>query len=187
VRQEEAARGVSPLHLRHRIEHVQIIHPTDIPRLAKHQIIASMQPIHATGDMVMADRYWGERAQYSYAWRTLAQTGALLVFGSDAPVESIEPIRGIHAAVTRRQANGTPGEEGWYPGQRLSLDESLRGFTLAAAITSGQEHQLGSLTPGKLADLTIFDRDLSAISPHELINVTIDATLVGGAFKYRQI
>lgn len=187
VRQEEAERGVSPLHLRHRIEHVQIIHPSDIPRLARHQIIASMQPIHATGDMVMADRYWGERAQYSYAWRTLAQTGALLVFGSDAPVESIEPIRGIHAAVTRRRADGSPGDEGWYPGQRLSLEEAIRGFTAAAATTSGQEHRLGSLTPGKLADLTIFDQDLTAISPHELINVSIDATIVGGAFKYRQI
>ncbi len=187
VRQEEAERGVRPQQRRHRIEHVQILHPSDITRLAQHQIIASMQPIHATGDMAMADRYWGDRAQTSYAWRTLAETGALLVFGSDAPVESIEPLRGIHAAVTRRRADGTPGQDGWYPAQRLSLAEALRGFTTAAAITSGQEHHLGSLTPGKLADLTIFDCDLSAISPHELINVTIDATLVGGAFKYRQI
>ncbi|MCL4867634.1 MAG: amidohydrolase [Anaerolineae bacterium] len=187
VRQEEAARGVSPFQRRHRIEHVQILHPSDIPRLARHQIIASMQPIHATGDMAMADRYWGERAQYSYAWRTLTQTGALLVFGSDAPVESIEPIRGIHAAATRRQANGSPGEEGWYPAQRLSLEEAIRGFTMAAALTSGQEQQLGSITPGKLADLTIFDRDITAIPPHDLRHVTIDATIVGGAFKYRQI
>lgn len=109
------------------------------------------------------------------------------MFGSDAPVESIEPIRGIHAAVTRRRADGSPGDEGWYPGQRLSLEEAIRGFTAAAATTSGQEHRLGSLTPGKLADLTIFDQDLTAISPHELINVSIDATIVGGAFKYRQI
>lgn len=187
VRQEEAERGVRPQQRRHRIEHVQILHPSDIHRLAQHQIIASMQPIHATGDMVMADRYWGDRAQYGYAWRTLAETGALLVFGSDAPVESIEPIRGIHAAVTRRRADGTPGEAGWYPAQRLSLEEAIRGFTTAAAITSGQEHQLGTLTPGKLADLTIFDRDISLIPPHELINVTVDATIVGGAFKYRQI
>jgi predicted amidohydrolase YtcJ len=171
--------------LRHRIEHVQLLHPNDLNRLAQLNVIASMQPIHATSDISMADSYWGERAQYAYAWRTMLNSGAPLVFGSDAPVEPIEPIRGIHAAVTRRRPDGSPGPEGWRPEQKLTLHETLHAFTLSAATTSGQEANQGSLTPGKLADLTIFDRDIFAISPDELVNVEIDGTVVDGRFRHR--
>lgn len=181
-REENAIRGPR---LRHRIEHVQVLHPTDLGRLADLNVIASMQPIHATSDMFMADRYWGERARYSYAWRTVWDSGALVVFGSDAPVERIDPLPGIHAAVTRRRADGQPGPEGWYPDQRLSLVEALRAFTIAAAQTSGQEMRQGSLAPGKLADLTIFDQDLFAVMPDELLDVAISGTVVDGEFRYR--
>lgn len=171
--------------LRHRIEHVQVLHPGDLRRLAKLDVIASMQPIHATSDMVMADRYWGERARYSYAWRTLRDSGALVVFGSDAPVERIDPLPGIHAAVTRRRADGFPGRDGWYPEERLTLPEALHAFTTAAALTSGQEARQGSIAAGKLADLTIFDGDLFTVSPDELPDIGIAGTIVDGEFRYR--
>lgn len=171
--------------LRHRIEHVQLLHPADLGRLGQLGIVASMQPIHATSDMQMADSYWGERARYSYAWRTLLNSGATLVFGSDAPVEPIEPLLGIYAAVARRRPDGTPGPAGWYPEQKLTMQETIHAFTMGAAITSGQETTQGSLTPGKLADLTIFDRDIFAISPDELLDVKIEGTVVNGRFCHR--
>ena len=184
VRKEERGqehRGI----LRHRIEHVQLLHHTDLQRLAQLDVIASMQPIHATSDMKTAAAFWGERTKFSYAWRTMLDTGATLVFGSDAPVEKIDPLPGIHAAVTRRNAAGEPGNDGWHPEQKLTLSEVIFAFTQASAITSGQENRLGSITPGKMADLTIFDQDIFAISPHELLQVGISGTLVAGEFKYR--
>lgn len=177
------ARMVAPL--RHRIEHVQIIHPADQPRLAALGIIASMQPSHATSDMEMADRYWGERARFSYAFRSMLDSGATLVFGSDSPIESIAPLPGIYSAVSRRRADGSPGPDGWYPEQRLSLEEALRAFTLAAAETSSQEARQGSVTPGKLADLTIFHEDIFALPAEALQTAPVDATLVGGVFRHR--
>jgi predicted amidohydrolase YtcJ len=173
--------------LRHRIEHVQVLHPDDVNRLAELEVIASMQPIHATSDMLMADRYWGERARLSYAWRTMWDSGALVVFGSDAPVERIDPLPGLHAAVTRRRADGRPGLSGWYPEQRLALWQAVYAFTAAAARTSGQERSQGSIAPGKLADLTIFDRDIFAIEGEELLETRVAATIVDGVFRHRQL
>lgn len=183
VRAAEQAQGGRPL--RHRIEHVQILHPSDVARLSQLNIIASMQPTHATSDMFMADAHWGERASLSYAWRTLLDSGALLVFGSDAPIEKIDPLPGIHAAVTRRQANGAPGPDGWRPQQKLNLQETLFAFTQAAALTSGQEADLGSVMAGKLADLTIYGRDLFATPADELLQVEVAGTVVDGRFRYR--
>ncbi len=183
LRREERANNRP--RLRHRIEHVQVLHPHDLNRLADLNVIASMQPIHATSDIDMADRYWGVRARYSYAWRTMLDSGALVLFGSDAPVERIDPLPGIHASLTRRRANGYPGPEGWFPEQRLSLAETLYAFTTAAAVTAGQERHQGSITPGKLADLTIFDRDLTATPADELLDVGIAGTVVDGVFRYR--
>ncbi len=183
LRREERERGSA--RLRHRIEHVQVIHPDDMHRLAELGIIASMQPIHATSDMDMADRNWGERARYSYAWRTMWASGALVVFGSDAPVERIDPLPGIHAAVTRRRADGRPGPDGWFPEQRLTMAETIFGFTTAAALTAGQEKHQGTITPAKLADLTIFERDLFAVPADELLDVGIAGTIVDGVFRHR--
>lgn len=183
LRREEKERH-SP-RLRHRIEHVQVLHPGDLNRLAALDVVASMQPIHATSDIDMADRYWGARARYSYAWRTMWDSGALVVFGSDAPVERIDPLPGIHAAVTRQRANGYPDPEGWYPQERLELEEALYAFTRAAAITSGQKKTQGRIGPGSLADLTIFEQDLFEVPPDELLEVGIAGTVVGGAFRHR--
>ncbi|MCB9007958.1 MAG: amidohydrolase [Ardenticatenaceae bacterium] len=174
----------SPI-LRHRIEHVQLIHPADQHRLAQLGVIASMQPIHATSDMETAVRHWGSRTKDSYAIRTMLNSGATVVFGSDAPIEKIDPLPGIHAAVTRRRADGSPGPEGWHPEQKLTMTEAIHGFTTAAAITSGQEARLGSIAPGKLADFTIFGRDIFTIPSDELLDVEISGTVVGGQFKHR--
>jgi hypothetical protein len=153
--------------------------------LAQLEVIASMQPIHATSDMETAVQHWGSRTKDSYAWRTMLNSGATLVFGSDAPIEKIDPLLGIHAAVTRRRADGSPGPDGWHPEQKLTIAETIHAFTTAAAITSGQEATHGTITPGKLADFTIFGRDIFTIPADELLDVEVSGTIVGGEFRHR--
>lgn len=167
-------------HLRHRIEHVQVVHASDAPRLARLNVIASMQPIHATSDMLMADRYWGERAALSYAWRTQLDHGAVLAFGSDAPVESPNPFWGLHAAVTRRRADGSPSADGWYPAQKLTLPEALSAYTLGAAYAANAEDRLGRLSPGYFADLIVLDKDIFECDPNDLLTIECSATMIGG-------
>ncbi len=172
--------------LRHRIEHVQLLHPDDAARLAALGVIASMQPIHAISDMEMADHYWGKRAGLSYAWRTQLAHGAALAFGSDAPVESPNPFWGLHAAVTRRRLDGTPGSEGWYPEQRLTVLEALQAFTTGAAYAAGMEDRLGKLAPGFLADLLVLDTDPFTCEPDELYAIHPIGTMVGGDWVRRE-
>lgn len=167
-------------HLRHRIEHVQVLHPDDAARLGKLNVVASMQPIHATSDMVMADRYWGERTSLAYAWRTQLQAGAHLAFGSDAPVESPNPFWGLHAAVTRRRADGSPAPDGWHPEQRLSMLEAVLGFTRGAAYAAYAENRLGRLAEGCFADLIVLEKDPFACDPDEMKDLKSSATMVGG-------
>jgi predicted amidohydrolase YtcJ len=174
------AAPTSAKRLRHRIEHVQLIHPGDAHRLAELGVIASMQPLHAPSDMLMADRYWGERAAFSYAWRTQIEYGAALAFGSDAPVESPNPFWGIHAAVTRRRADGSPGPEGWYPAQKLTLLEAIKAYTTGAAYAAGMEERLGRLAPGCLADLLVLEEDPFFCEPERLREIRPAATMVGG-------
>ena len=144
-----------------------------------------MQPIHATSDMLMADQYWGERAALSYAWNTQLQQGANLAFGSDAPVESPNPFWGLHAVVTRRRADGAPGVEGWYPEQRLSMQQAIEGYTLGPAYTSGLESRLGKLAPGYLADLIVLEQDPFSIPPDDLLEMESLATMIGGEWVWR--
>jgi len=171
--------------LRHRIEHAQLLHPDDIPRFKQLGIIASMQPIHATSDMVMADRYWGERARYSYAWRSLLHSGARLAFGSDCPVESLDPLMGIHAAVTRQRANGEP-EGGWYPQERLTVVEAVHAYTLGAAYASGEERAKGSIATGKLADLVVLSHDIFETRPEEILETDVLYTIFNGHVVYER-
>jgi predicted amidohydrolase YtcJ len=171
--------------LRHRIEHVQVIHPDDAPRLAQLNVIASMQPIHATSDMLMADQYWGERSRLAYAMKTQLDFGASLALGSDAPVESPNPFWGLHAAVTRRRADGSPSAEGWYPEQRLSMTQAFAGYTLGAAYAAGMEDRLGRLTPGHLADMIVLDTDPFTCDPNDLLVLTSSATMMNGEWVYR--
>jgi len=167
-------------HLRHRIEHVQVLHPDDAPRLAQLNVIASMQPIHAPSDMFAADRFWGDRSALAYAWRAQLNFGAPLAFGSDAPVESPNPFLGLHAAVTRRRADGAPSAEGWYPQQKLSLAEALSAYTVGAAYAANAEHRLGKLVENYLADLIVLDQDIFSIHPNELLEMTARATMING-------
>ena len=171
-------------HLRHRIEHVQLLHPDDAKRLAQLDVIASMQPIHATSDMLMADQYWGERAALSYAWRTQLDAGAHIAFGSDAPVESPNPFWGLHAAITRRRADGSPSKEGWRPEQRLSVQEALEGFTTGAAYAAYAENRLGKLSPGYLADLIVLEDDPFTCNPDDMKDFQSSATMIGGNWVF---
>jgi predicted amidohydrolase YtcJ len=171
-------------HLRHRIEHVQVLHPDDVPRLAQLNVVASMQPIHATSDMYMADQYWGERTAYAYALKTQLDMGAHVAFGSDAPVESPNPFWGIHAAVTRCRADGSPGPEGWHPEQRLSMQQAIEGFTTGASYAAYAEQRQGRLTPGSLADLIVLEKDPFTADPAEVKDFQSSATMVGGDWVY---
>ncbi|HNN12840.1 MAG TPA: amidohydrolase [Anaerolineales bacterium] len=167
-------------HLRHRIEHVQVIHPDDAPRLAQLNVIASMQPIHATSDMYAADRYWGKRSDLAYAWRTQLNHGATLAFGSDAPVESPNPFWGLYAAITRQRADASPSAEGWYPEQKLTLAEALSAYTLGAAYAANAEHRLGKLAENYLADLIVLDEELFEIAPANLLTICASAVMING-------
>lgn len=184
LRRYERERGLPAL--RHRIEHVQVLHPEDAGRLAGLEIIASMQPIHATSDMEMADRFWGERAALAYAWQTQAAHGARLAFGSDAPVESPNPFLGLHAAVTRRRLDEEPGKRDWYPEQRLSLDAAIQAYTLGPAFAVGMEDRSGRLAPGCFADLIALDDDPFEVLPGELAEMKPAGTMVGGEWVWRR-
>ena len=171
--------------LRHRIEHVQLLHPSDFARLGRLNVVASMQPLHATSDMVIAEKYWGgPRLAGAYAWRTQLDAGAVLAFGSDCPVEDFNPFWGIHAAVTRRRADGAPGPEGWHSEQRVTVAEAVRAYTLGAAYAGQMEHRLGSLAPGKLADLIVLDRDIFTCDPMAIRDTRVTGTMVGGEWKF---
>ena len=143
--------------------------PDDIDRFAQLDVIASVQPIHATQDMRIADRYWGPRSRYAYAFRSLWDSGAKLAFGSDAPVETPDVIQGIHAAVTRMRADGSPGGDGWYPAERLTVPEAVWAYTMGAAYAGGSEESQGSITPGKLADLVVLSQDIFTVHPMAIL------------------
>jgi predicted amidohydrolase YtcJ len=184
VRGAEARRGLRLQQLRHRIEHLQICLPADRERLAPLNVIASMNPVHVPFDADVVDRVLGERGRFTHAYRDILDTGAVVVFSSDAPFAPIDPWQGIMAAVLRQQPE-PPFNRAWYPEQKLTLAEAIHGFTMAAAITSGQERRQGSVSVGKLADLTIFDRFLFALSPNLYPEVTVAGTIVNGQFKVR--
>lgn len=178
--EETLARGSeNPPSLPHRIEHVQTIQPADLPRLAGLGLTASVQPIHCADDMVNTDRLWGARGANTYAFRDLLDGGALLAFGSDAPVADPNPWLGIHAAVTRQRVDGYPAG-GWYPRQRLTVAEAVRAYTLDAAAAVGQAHQQGRIAPGYLADLIVLDRDPFTCDPAAIPETQVGMVMVGG-------
>jgi predicted amidohydrolase YtcJ len=178
---EAPALGGRPL--RHRIEHVQLLDPADLPRLARLGVVASMQPIHCTQDRDIADRHWGGRARYGYAWRSLLDSGAHLAFGSDAPVETLDVLAGIHAAVTRKRRE-EPHRASWYPEEALTVEEAIRAYTAGPAFASGEEEIKGRLTPGRFADFVVLSRDPLDVLPDDLPEITVEMTVVGGVVRY---
>jgi predicted amidohydrolase YtcJ len=185
LRAEDARLGNPASSRRHRLEHLQLLSLPDLPRPAQLGLVASMQPIHATSDMRTAERHWGARCSGAYAFRSQREFAAVLAFGSDAPVESPDPFLGLHAAVTRRRLDGAPGPLGWYPRERLSLVEALLGYVEGPAYAAGLEKDLGSLSPGKLADLLVLDRDLFSLEAMQIPATRPVGTLVGGEWKWR--
>jgi predicted amidohydrolase YtcJ len=166
--------------LRPRIEHAQVIALDDIRRFGRLEVIASIQPTHATSDMNMAeDRLGPQRIQGAYAWRKLINAGARLAGGSDFPVELPNPFCGLYAAVTRQDRDGKP-PGGWYPQEKLTREEALRLFTTDAAFAAHMEHSTGSLEPGKWADLILVDRDYFKIPESEIDDIRVLATYVAG-------
>jgi predicted amidohydrolase YtcJ len=181
---ERVAKANGPRDRRFRIEHAQHIAPDDIPRFAKLGVIASMQPYHAIDDGRWAERSIGaKRCETTYAFRSLLDSGARLAFGSDWFVAPPTPMEGIYAAVTRRTIDGK-NPNGWVPQQKISVEESLRAYTIEAAYAGFCEKSLGSLEPGKLADMVILGRDLFETPPNELDSVPIRTTIVGGKVVY---
>jgi predicted amidohydrolase YtcJ len=168
--------------LRQRLEHIQLVREEDLGRFGALGVIASMQPIHCTSDRDIADRYWGpKRTPRAYPWRTLLERGAVLAFGSDAPVEPIDPLLGIHAAVARRR----PGDrDAWFPAQRLTLDEALHAYTAGAAYSTGREREWGTLEVGMRCDATVVDRDLAKLDGNELLEANVRATITDGVVRY---
>jgi predicted amidohydrolase YtcJ len=171
---------------RHRIEHSQVIALDDIQRFAAMNIIASVQPIHATSDMYWAEeRVGAERIQGAYAWRRLLDAGVRLALGSDFPVEQVNPMLGIYAAVTRKDLEGNP-EGGWYPDQVLSREEAIRGFTMDAAWAAFMESQVGSLEAGKRADFIVLDRDLMSVEASEIPKTQVLETWLDGRLVWKK-
>ena len=176
---EDLTRGDGPWR-RSRIEHVQVIDPADIPRLAKAGIIASMQPTHQTSDRLMAEkRLDPPRLEGAYAWQTILKSGARLAFGSDFPVESANPFPGLAAAISRQDMAGQP-PGGWRPEERVTFAQALAGFTRDAAYAGFAEDRIGSLEPGKWADFIILDRDPTKVDPQALARTAVLETWVGG-------
>ncbi|MBI4495074.1 MAG: amidohydrolase [Chloroflexi bacterium] len=162
-----------------RIEHAQCVDPADVPRFARLGVVASMQPIHATSDLELAERHWGPRAAHAYAWRSLLEAGAQLAFGTDAPVEALDPLKNLYAALTRQRPDGTPAG-GWHPQQRLSIQEALRAYTLGSAAAAGLAASQGTISPGKLADLVVLSHDLVALPPEALLETRVEMTVFDG-------
>jgi predicted amidohydrolase YtcJ len=170
---------------RWRIEHAQHLIPEDFQRFGKLLVIASVQPYHAIDDGRWAEKKIGkERTRHTYAFRSLLDGGAVLAFGSDWTVAPINPLSGIYAAVTRRTLDGN-NPEGWFPEQKVALEEAIKGYTLNAAFAEFAEHLKGSLEVGKLADVVILDQNLFEISPEKILDTRVIMTVCDGNIIYK--
>jgi len=169
---------------RFRIEHVQHLLTEDIPRFAKQQVIASMQPYHAVDDGRWAGKPLGERRQHtSWAFRSLLDAKARVTFGSDWPVAPIEPLLGVDAAVLRQTIDGA-NPQGWTPEQRITVQEALTAYTSANAYAGFQENRLGAIEPGYLADVVVLDTDLTTCEPTRIRNAKVLRTIVDGKARF---
>jgi predicted amidohydrolase YtcJ len=164
--------------LRHRIEHIQLIHPKDLGRFNKLGVIASVQPYHAPSDRDIVDKYWGKRVGLRYPYKSLLNHQAKLVFGSDVPIETMDPLKIIYAAVTRKREGERRGA--WYPQECLSVPEAVFAYTQGASYASYEEKIKGSIETGKLADMVVLSKDIFEIDPEEILDTKVEYTIVGG-------
>jgi len=169
---------------RHRDEHAQTLQQSDIPRFAQLGVIASMQPTHCISDKKFCIKRIGpERAKGAYAWKSLADAGAALAFGTDYQVEPLNPMEGLYASVTRKDRLGEEGN-GWYPDQKISMEDAIRYYTLGAAYAQFMEDRKGMIKAGYLADIVITDKDLLTIPEGEIMKTKVDYTITGGKIVY---
>jgi len=171
---------------RHRIEHAQVLHNDDIHRFAALGVIASMQPTHCITDKRFAEKRIGiKRCKGAYAWRRLLDAMAAVAFGTDYPVEPINPLEGLYAAVTRKDRAGETGN-GWFPGQRLSMEKTIELYTLGSAYAEFMEERKGMIKRGYLGDVVIFNNDLMTIPHDKIMSIKVDYTIVGGKVVYKR-
>lgn len=172
--------------LRNRIEHAQIVHPDDIPRFKTLDIIPSMQPVHATSDMHMAEKRLDDKQlSGAYAWQTFLKQGSRVAAGSDFPVELANPFHGLHAAITRQDHQDLP-KDGWRPTEKLTREQALQAFTVDAAYAAFQEYKLGSLEQGKWADFILIDQDYFTVSEDKIDDIKVEQTWIAGKLKYQR-
>jgi len=182
----ESAREVFPGPRRDRIEHVQLFRAIDLPLFRRLRVVASVQPVHLTTDWPTAEKKWGiSRCRNGYAWKSLLNAKIPLSFGSDAPVEPINPLLSLQAAVTRQDLQGKP-PGGWFPEQKIKLEECIKAFTALPAWCSRKERYLGAITPGRWADLTVFSEDLFRVPPEQWSSIEVEMTIVNGEIVYRK-
>ena len=177
---EETANEWQPLGLRHRIEHAQLLAEGDVGRFARLGVAASVQFSHAPSDRDLAERHWGADTGRAYAYRSLLDTGAVLVNGSDAPIEELDPLLGVRAGVLR----SLDGRDAWHPEQAVTVEEALAATTVVPAWLARDERRRGRLVPGQLADLAVLDRDPVTCGPDELPHVSVVATMLGGRWVH---
>lgn len=182
ARERDLPGGKSPQTVRFRIEHDQVIAPNQFEQYRKLGVIASMQPNHLLTDMNWAmERLGPDRARTSYPWKQFLDSGVRLAFGTDYPVEPITPFRGIYAAVTRKNEDGT---KEYFPEQKLTIDQALAAYTTGSAYAEFAEREKGTLAKGMLADFVVLDRDLTKVSPQEILKTQVLRTVVGGKTVY---
>jgi len=169
---------------RHRIEHAQTLQTSDITRFASLEVIASMQPVHCISDKKFCEKRIGsERAKGAYAWKSLADAGAILAFGTDYQVEPLNPMEGLYASVTRKDRLGEEGE-GWHPEQKIKMEDAIKYYTLGSAYSQFMEDRKGMIKTGCLADIVILDKDLLTIPENEIMKTKVDYTIIGGKIVY---
>jgi predicted amidohydrolase YtcJ len=175
-------RRSQPQAIKSRIEHVQLINPADIADLQRSGVVASMQPSHLLADRDTAIKHWGRRARWAFAFRSLQEAGIPLVFGSDTPIERLNPLAGIHAAVNRQLAADPRGP--WTPAERLTVYEAVAGFTSGAAYVAGETAIKGSITPGKVADFVVLSENIFSVPAANIVDAAVEITIFDGQVVY---
>ena len=181
-RKDQGQFSASPC-VNHRIEHLQMVRPEDLDRLARLPVDVCVQPSNQVIDIALLDACLGRRGKWAYAFRSMLEAGVRLLFSSDSPVCDPSPLMGIHALCTRQRPDGTP-DKGWHSEQRLSVTEAVHGYTLAPAQAYGVDSELGSLSPGKRADCIILDQDIYSIDPQNIQHTQVDMTIFDGQIVY---